>query len=91
MEEEAAAPVGPPPGESNNEVLASGGFNYTIGLLGMGLVSAAGCAALIFGAYATRSIEEGDIDHLQAVLEENDSVMHAPVENPAFLDIQRPL
>jgi len=91
QEPDTGAPVGPPPGESNNEVLAAGGFNYTVGLMGVSMVACAGLLALGFGGWATQNMHKEDVDRLDVVLEINDTTMDAPVDNPAFRNIHRPL
>ena len=74
---------GPPPGESENEVVAQSEFGYGGAIVGVTLVSCAGCCAMIFGVLAAKDIDKEE-DRLEMVLDVDEELLSSPVENQAF-------
>ena len=73
----------PPPGESNNEVVAQSSISYGGALIGLIFVSCAGFCAMVFGILATKDASK-DQDRLDIVLDNEEDILSAPVENEAF-------
>lgn len=70
-------------GESENEVIARSEFGYGGAVVGLVLVSCAGCCAMFFGVLAAKDLEK-DEDRLEMVLDVDEDTV-AAVDNEAFV------
>lgn len=71
-------------GESENKVIAQSSISFGAGLIGLGLVTCAGCFAMIFGVAATKGMEKDDVDRLDVVLDADEDILGTTVESAAF-------
>lgn len=71
-------------GESENKVIAQSSISYGAGLIGLALVTCAGCFAMIFGVLAARDLEKDDVDRLEVVLDADEDILCTTVESAAF-------
>lgn len=73
-------------GESNNQVIAQSSISFGAGLIGLGLVSCAGCLAMFFGVLAAKDIEkEGEVDRLDTLLDAEEEILGTTIESDAFV------
>lgn len=70
-------------GESENDVIARSEFGYGGAVVGLVLVSCAGCCAMFFGVLAAKDIDK-DEDRLEMVLDVDEDTV-SPVTNDAFV------
>lgn len=78
----------PAPAKNNVAVVGSSGFNTTAAVIGLGLVSAAGFLAVIFGMLAARKVnKDGVTDKLELLLDHGEDFQStlSPLTNEAFV------
>jgi len=72
-------------GESDNKVIAQSNISFGAGLIGLSLVTCAGCFAMIFGVLAAKDIEKDvGLDHLEQVLDAEEDILGTTVTSDVF-------